>query len=249
MDDALAPDDVAALRAALLAHLETPLTAQAAASASEMQKWPVQPGVPVRGSAAWKAQRPKAWPLDAIRRRRVRTVAGRMARRVPVATKTVRWRGREVSRPARYGGWLPAQCRQVLWALTEMVGPTGRAMKGIADIARLAGLPYSTTYRWLKYMRLRCMIDWLSQAEVGMEANGTLFRRQTENEYVIRPPEEWMGYAPGMEAQAPHPSTYGATPALPGADTDDTAAEAKARAEVKAALDRLGRAVRGRGGG
>ena len=134
--------------------------------------------------------------------------------------------------------------------MTRLIDADGRVANPVTDIAAIAGMPYTTVHRWLAYMRDRRMLEWIQQAEVGTEPDGrTTYRRQIENEYVLRPPEDWVGYSPDLEPPVPALETWGATPALPGADTDDTATEAKARAELKAALDRLGRAVRGRGGG
>ncbi len=209
--------------------------------------WPVH-----RGTRRGDRRRRDPWRFNRAGARRVLNIAERLARRpVPLREVTVtdRLTGqvRTLMRPTQYGGLLSAHVIRVLRALMRFINREGKAWPSYETLAKAAGLGLNTVKRAVRYLQALNIIDWTQRCR-PKEQDGVYWLVQDTNEYVLVPPEEWLGYSPDLEpAPAPTPDTWGAAEKI-DVPPPETLAEARARTDLEAALARL-RAARDRGGG
>jgi hypothetical protein len=221
-----------------------PPTGAAAANPVYKQQgiWPVH-----RGALRGDRRHRKPWRLDKDRARRIMRLAEALSNRpsgrrdfVICAPRT--GISRVVSRPAHYRGVLSEKTIKVLKTLMTFIDREGRAYPSYQTLADRAHVGLNTAKRACKYLRELNIIQWVQRC-VGEVVDGLYRQVQTSNEYVIVDPKEWHCYTPGLEPQTPHGSTWGATPPLPGAETDDTPSEARKRTGLDDALARLRQAL------
>lgn len=245
---AMAPDSNLNLRDQLRAELEALPPACAPESVTRaLGVWPVH-----RDAVRGDRRRRQPWKLNKASVRRVLHLAERLAKQ-PVARREVTVKDqitgedRIISRPIRYGGLLSAHGIKVLRALMWYLDRKGCAFPSYETLERASGLSLNTVKRAMKYLYDLNIVDW-TQRCLSEVRDGVFRLVQTSNEYVIVPPEEWLGYNPKMERVTPTPDVWGA-----GAKIEDTAKSSGPyhpghSPELEAALQSL-RRVRDRGSG
>lgn len=203
--------------------------------------WPVH-----RGALRGDRRRRQPWPLDRAGAARVLRVAERLAGR-PVAQRDVQRIDRltgetsMVRRPIQYGGTLSPTDIKVLRAIMRFLDRKGRAHPGYKALARAAGLGLNTVKEACKYLRALQIIDW-TQRCTGQVIDGVYRLVQDTNEYILRRPEEWLGYSEELEGRTPPPSpdTWGAADRIE-APTEEEKALSAALDSLRAARERFAR--------
>jgi len=125
---------------------------------------------------------------------------------------------RQTHRAGQHGGALGHAALQVLHALIFdfLNYATGQLDPSYAAIARKAGVCQRTVASALVRLRGLGLLHWVRRCAQRIE-DGRCRLEQETNAYAVRPPSQWRGYSPPVEAPAPMPGTWGDHPPLPGA--------------------------------
>lgn len=247
------PEDLAAWRQQVQEELSAPLTrrateAEAVAAVGVVRAlgvWPVH-----RDAVRGDRRRRRPWRLNKAAVRRVLHLAERLAKQ-PVARREVTVKDqitgedRIVSRPIRYGGLVSTNVIKVLRALMWYLNRDGCAFPSYETLKKASNLGLNTVKRAMTYLRALNIVDW-TQRCLGEVRDGVYRLVQTSNEYVIVPPEEWLGYHPRMERATPTPDVWGAGTRIE--ETDKNPRHPGHSPELEAVLQSFRRA-RDRGGG
>ena len=170
---------------------------------------------------------------------------------------------RQTRRPGRQDGALGRNGLAVLHTLLFdfLNYTTGRLDPGYVAIAGKACISVRSVARGLVNLKAAGVLNWLRRVAATRDEQGRFTLEQETNAYAVLPSSQWHGFADIPPAPPPHPTTWGATPPLPGqlaqavSDLRQGAGhrtvlatlEADPGDPLAAALARLGRLVTERG--
>ena len=123
---------------------------------------------------------------------------------------------RQTRQPGKQDGRLGRNGLKVLEALIFdfLNYATGELLPSIKSIATKAGISPASVYRGLDKLRAAGVVQWQRRKD-SVLALGRVLWFQKSSAYHISQPDNWRGYAPPSMPPAPHPTSWGATPALP----------------------------------
>jgi hypothetical protein len=123
------------------------------------------------------------------------------------------WNRRKAA--ARYGGSIGSAALRVLESLIFdfLNHATGRLDPSYQGLSRKTGLSRSCVAVALARLKTLGIINWLRRCTEGRDESGRFRLRQQTNAYAILPPTQWADSS--MAEEPPHPTEWGAAPALP----------------------------------
>ena len=126
------------------------------------------------------------------------------------------WKGR-TAKLSRQDGKVSRAGLQVLHALLFdfLNYKSGRLDPSYQAIAQKACVSVRTVQRAITSLRDAGILNWVRRCSVRI-VDGRAQLDQDTNAYGVSPPGQWRGYRPPADPPAPHPSSWGATPAIAG---------------------------------
>lgn len=130
----------------------------------------------------------------------------------------------------------------IIDALIEFVNfDTGRCDPSYAKIAEFARCSVSSVTKCLRRLKDLGVINWVRRCTAGIK-DGRYTRSQDTNAYALLSSSGWRGARkPPPPAPAPEPSSWGATPPMPGVLSSAADALSAAREVLHAAGEKMDR--------
>ena len=115
---------------------------------------------------------------------------------------------------------------------------TGRLDPSYKAIQHKTRLCHQTVAKALARLKELGIINWIRRCREDRDEDGRFVLRQETNAYAILPPTQWHGYTDPATPEPPHPTTCGATPALPSL-VEQAATDARDGDSIKTIVSRL----------
>jgi len=126
---------------------------------------------------------------------------------------------RQTHEPGKHGGAIGRTGLAVLYALLFdfLDYTTGRLDPSYDAIAAKAGVCRRAAVAACRRLKDLGLLHWQRRCREAKDELGRFRLAQETNAYAVLPPANWLGYQEPPEAPPPHPTTWGAVPALPDA--------------------------------
>ena len=153
--------------------------------------------------------------------------------------KVVKWNG-SGKLAGCHGGVIGSHVLLVLHTLIfEFLNHgTGRLDPSYKAIQHKTRLCHQTVAKALARLKELGIINWIRRCREDRDEDGRFVLRQETNAYAILPPTQWHGYNDPATPEPPHPTTWGATPALPSL-VEQAATDAGDGDSIKTIVSRL----------